>query len=316
MTRFKTILSGGNQMRLNRVLIMLVSAFFLVCSSSVLSTSNEYNEYNVEHVFVFADHLELTGDFYRAITEYRRLVFHWPEHPLASESRYRIGRSYMLGKDYRRATETFQNLLADSLPSFDHRRLRYALAQSYFYSDFFYQADQQLMVLESYPLSENAPSLRYARLWCHLKPGHLENALDFWTHATDANMDQTPDPDAIRGYLQNMADQSRKNPHLAGWLSAAIPGLGQVYAGRPRNALMSFLLNGLFISAITMAIDKGHYETAAVLGFFEIGFYTANIYNAINDAHKTNREQFEHNLIHFEYTFGPPFSSDYAPFNP
>ncbi len=273
-------------------------------------------DFDANHIFAFADYLEQTGDYYRAITEYRRLVFHWPNHPLASESRYRIGRSYLRGQDYQSALYTFQNLFYQDMPDFDHRRLRYAIAQSFFYQQNYFQANQQLAALENFPLSDKVPPLSYSRLWCFLRPGDVDEALEFWNQLPQTTTDAIPKANAIQRYLNEMADQPLKNPRLAGWLSAALPGLGQVYAGRPRNAIMSFLINGLFIGGIAAAIDKGNYETAAVLGFFEIGFYTANIYNAVNDAHKTNRSRTNVQLVQFEQRFGPPFEYDYAPFNP
>ncbi|MGB3975234.1 MAG: tetratricopeptide repeat protein [bacterium] len=269
-----------------------------------------------EALFAFADSLESSGDYYRAITEYRRLAFHWPEHPLAIESRYRIGRSYLLGNDSERAILEFQDLLTENLGEIDFFRARYALAKALFYSDKWLLAENQLKRLGSHIKLD--PAIVYSRLWCYLKPGNIEAALSFWEDLPlQLTVDDLPsDMQPILHELQSLAALPKKNPRLSGVLSAIIPGLGQAYSGRSRNALTSFLLNGLFIGAIAVAIDQKHYETAAVIGFFELGFYSANIYNAVNDAHKINQSAYEEFLYRFETSNGPPFHRHDPSFNP
>jgi TM2 domain-containing membrane protein YozV len=316
MIRLKTTHSGGNRNVLTERLFRY--ACFLIFAVTVLWPLPASGYFDgPESVFAFADSLENSGDYYRAITEYRRLAFHWPGHPLATESRFRIGRAYLLGNDPGQASLEFQELLAETLPVNDHLRIRYALAKALFISGKWRLADHQLRHLEQQVRQQIEPPLLYSRLWCYLKPGDIQSALSFWQDVIrDHSGEELPQKQTILQQLQTLSTSPRKNPRLAGFLSAIIPGLGQAYCGRPRNALVSFLVNSLFIGAIAVAIDQDHYETAAVIGFFELGFYSANIYNAINDAHKVNRFEFERNLQHFETCFGPPFNRFDPSFNP
>ena len=282
----------------------LISAciFLLVTVIIVPNFTSAYFD-GPETLFAFADHLESTGDYYRAITEYRRLVFHWPDHPLAFESRYRIGRSYLQGKDPDRAIVEFQDLLTENPENIDASRTHYALAKALFYSEKWLLADNQLERMRI------NPQIAYSRLWCYLKPRNIESALSIWENLSlEVLADDIPaNMQPILQDLHSLRALPQKNPRLSGVLSAIVPGLGQAYSGRPRNALTSFLLNGLFIGAIAVAVDQKHYETAAVVGFFELGFYSANIYNAVNDAHKVNQIAYEKFLHRFESTYGAPF---------
>jgi hypothetical protein len=80
-----------------------------------------------------------------------------------------------------------------------------------------------------------------------------------------------------------------KNPVYAGTL-AIIPGLGHAYVSRYRDATISFLVNGLFIWAAVQAFQSDQDVLGGILTFMELGFYSGNIYSAVNAAHKHNQK--------------------------
>jgi hypothetical protein len=83
---------------------------------------------------------------------------------------------------------------------------------------------------------------------------------------------------------------AQKSPSLAGTLSALLPGAGQLYVGRKRDAVVSFLLNGAFILGAIEAFRKDENAVGGILIMFETGWYAGNIYSAISGAHKYNRK--------------------------
>jgi len=82
----------------------------------------------------------------------------------------------------------------------------------------------------------------------------------------------------------------RKNPTTAGLL-AIIPGAGHLYCERKKDALISFLLNGAMIYAAYEAFDHDLDAIGGIITFFELGFYSGNIYSAVSSAHKYNRDE-------------------------
>ncbi len=83
----------------------------------------------------------------------------------------------------------------------------------------------------------------------------------------------------------------RKSTALAGSLSAVLPGAGQLYVGRPGDALVAFMTNGLLIGG-TVAAARRDQDTAAIaLGFVASGFWFGNIYGAMNGAERDWRER-------------------------
>ena len=81
----------------------------------------------------------------------------------------------------------------------------------------------------------------------------------------------------------------RKSPALAGTLAAVLPGAGHLYAERPRDALVSFLLNGSFIWAAVELFRNNNNVAGGIVAFFELGWYGGNIYSAVSSAHKYNK---------------------------
>ena len=81
-----------------------------------------------------------------------------------------------------------------------------------------------------------------------------------------------------------------KNPTTAGILAGALPGMGHAYCGRYKDGMVALVLNGLFIWAAVESFHQDNPALGSILGFLELGWYSGNIYSAVNSAHKLNRK--------------------------
>ena len=72
-----------------------------------------------------------------------------------------------------------------------------------------------------------------------------------------------------------------------------VPGLGQVYAGRPLAGLGSFLLNGFLIGTTAYAIHRHEYALAVLSGGVGLAFYTGGIYAGFEAATRVNEHSAE-----------------------
>jgi len=79
-------------------------------------------------------------------------------------------------------------------------------------------------------------------------------------------------------------DIPSKNVALSVLMSTLVPGLGQLYADRPLEALTSFLLTGVFTFIAYEAFTEDQEVLGAVSAFLAASFYFANIYNSANAA--------------------------------
>ncbi len=109
--------------------------------------------------------------------------------------------------------------------------------------------------------------------------------------ARDASCD-SPACAQLRRILDERSSLPHKSPGLALALGV-IPGLGQVYAGRPLAGLGSFLLNGFLIGTTAFAIHRHEYALAVLSGGVGLAFYTGGIYAGVEAATRVNEHSAE-----------------------
>jgi tetratricopeptide (TPR) repeat protein len=286
--------------------------FLLLLAACILfsSVSSHAQGLTPESILSFADHLYEQADYYRAITEYERFLFLFPQHPLAKEAQYKIAMSYYNGEKYLQAIQRFRSL-ADQYPSEEiGRKALFMLAETYYHKKDYNQAiDGYEKFLTSYPNDRQADAARIKKGWCYLRQGN-------WREASEEFRKLPPDS-PLHAQGQELAEEStkypgigKKSPTLAAGLSAVLPGAGQLYIGRKTDAAAAFLLNGAFIWATAESYHRRNYVTAGILLFFESGWYLGNIYNAASSAYKYNRQAEEKYIENLQGQYGISFFRD------
>jgi tetratricopeptide (TPR) repeat protein len=245
-------------------------------------------EMTPEKILSFADHLFDQADYYRAITEYERLIFFYPDHPLARTAKYQIALSYSKGDKFDQAIQRFRTL-SDEYPNEETgKEALFMLGETYYRKKDYAQAIDVLERFQAiYPADARRDSAMIRIGWSYLRQGD-------WRQASE-EFQKVPADSAVRPHAEGLAADVKafpeipnKSPYLAAGLSTVLPGAGQLYVGRPVDAAVSFMLNGLFIWATVEAFQNNNNVTGAILLFFESGWYLGNIYNAASSAHKYN----------------------------
>jgi hypothetical protein len=104
-------------------------------------------------------------------------------------------------------------------------------------------------------------------------------------------------PEAFNDVFLKFEKLNRRKPFIAGALSAAVPGLGKLYAGRRNSFLASFLSQTIYGFASYESIKNfgpAHPFSLLSMGFFSV-FYVSNIYgsaNAVKQAKSDYQKQF------------------------
>jgi len=260
---------------------------------------------NKNELLSFADDLYDEKDYYRAITEYKRLIFHFPSSRDAIRASFKIALSYMEGKRYEAAIsqlKKFRQLYPNDPLAIE---ALFLIGEASFNLRNY---DEALGYFKKVELDAISPDMKEraaaARGWCLARKGSWSEAADLYSGLQDG-------ADGLKyGKLSKdmMAAKElpQKLPALAGTLSAIIPGSGQLYLGRKQDALVAFLLNGAFIAGAMESFRKDEDATGAILLFFEAGWYAGNIYSATSGAHKYNRKIREDLLykLEREYSLG------------
>lgn len=218
----------------------------------------------------FANVLLEEGEFYRAITEYKRYLHENPDGLLRHEAELGIGLAYLEGGETERAWDALDRLIAQAPESPQAGSARLSLAGS------LYQHKRYVTPLHlsgDLPLPEE--ERRQFETLCRLRLNQ-----------------PSPEPTPVeQDWFSLYRGLPRKNPALAGTLSAVLPGAGQLYARRPRDAFWAFTLNALFFSAAWYAFEHDEPVAGSLCGAFALIWYSGNIYNAIDGAHLTNNDR-------------------------
>jgi hypothetical protein len=304
MTPWKTTRSGGMMCLIKIFVLLSVIAVSIFYPAAVFGD-------DIHGIYEFAKHLHEEGEYYRAITEYKRFQFLNPDHKLADECTFRICRSYLEGNRLNEAVQALSIFLHSDLPKEWVNPCYYSLGEAYYYLHDYKHAIQHLNLIPENSLDLSGKKcLEYSLFWCHLNQKNWSST-EGCLSALITQIDHEHPWQDLSSELIKLQSVPQKKPLTAGLLSALIPGAGQGYCNRWDDAVLAFLLNAVFIGGISYALHEDHNETAAVLGFFELGWYSANIYNAVNAAHKANRSEWERHLDYIEKRYGSPFESIY-----
>jgi TolA-binding protein/TM2 domain-containing membrane protein YozV len=238
-----------------------------------------------------ADSFMEQGEYYRAVTEYKRFAILFPDSPKGDYALFRIGIAYYLGEEYGDAVSTFGKLAA-MYPAGP-----YNLSSRYFAGLSLWKKKDHagaVTVFEGVTKSASSPFAPKAlAAWSLLEldrddpPAAAELLQRFITDYPDH-----PGIIEVReacSLLAQYEDLPQKSEVLAGILSAILPGAGYVYAGRYGDGLTSFLINGLFIAGTVTAVNNDWLPAAGISGGVGLPFYLGNIYGSANAAKKWNR---------------------------
>ena len=246
-----------------------------------------------EEVFAFAESLFSEGDYYRAITEYKRVVFHHPHSPLIESCRFRIAESTFLARRWSEAIELLESYI-DAYPSGDFTLRAFYLKG---------RAEKELKrfrdALKSFDKLRDNPATPSPE-WAEMAA--CEQALILIAQEDDAQAQSllkglvsgTLVGSRIRRVESELSEYvrlSRKSPGKAGALAAILPGAGHLYVERPRDALVAFILNAVFIAAAVELFRSDRPFWGMGVCLVELGWYLGNIYSAMNAAYRHNQRQ-------------------------
>jgi tetratricopeptide (TPR) repeat protein len=261
----------------------------------VMLTTLSYAETTVtveaDRQFQYAEQLYSQKKYMIAIAEYERFVYLFPGDKRVSQSRYHIGMAYYAERRYTEAIQSFSDLIeTKGMRSAYHARSFFMAVESQLRLGRRSSALTTLHNLVTQSDDTDVQDEAYYRIgWIFLETADWEKAQTYFQKISHQNYAKYRLTDLIRN-LESAGDIHHKSPGVAGVL-AILPGGGYLYCNRPRDALISFLLNGGLIYAAYEAFDNEMYALGSVISFVEIGFYSGSIYGSVSSAHKYNRDQ-------------------------
>ncbi len=237
------------------------------------------------------DAFSADGEYYRAITEYKKLPILFPQSRKLDEALFKVGLSYYRGGEYSSALKTFSSVRESFSTGGFAAASRYYEGLAYFKLRQYGYANRTLEdLIEQAPASDYAARARAARSAIALEEERiaasreeLERLMQDFPQHPSANKAK----DAL-SLLSGYEQLPERSPVLAGIMSAVIPGTGYAYAGQYGDAVTAFVVNGLFIAGAATAAHQKNYSTAYLVGALGLPFYGGTIYGSANAARKWN----------------------------
>ncbi len=242
-------------------------------------------------VMSFADDLYSRGDYYRAITEYERFVFLSPEASQAGRARLQVGMCYYKGEKWEAACEQFLKLKEQHSDTPEGRDAWLMLSKTFYRLQKYTVAEALIKeFIQKFPDDDRIGDALVMKGICLARFGNNEWARESFRRVP-TNSVRSVDMDTLLALSERLDGVPQKSPGLAAGLSAVLPGAGQLYVERPRDATVSFLLNGITLAGMLAAFNNHEEVVGCLFAVVEMSWYFGNIYNASTGAHKFNSRQ-------------------------
>src|SRR6266446_4374031 len=257
-------------------------------------------------VYDFGLHLFRLGDYYRAITEFKRFSLLFPQHERQPAAELLIGLALQEDKAYSDAFTHFQHWRLVYDPTDATRVATFKLGELRFLQRQYRQAIVAFQdFLDAYPDGPLVSHTKYLLGFSWALDGQFSQAQQVFA--------TLPSGDPLAQQALALQDELRlapplqsKSPQVAGILSGILPGAGHLYAGKLWQALTAFALNGVFLAGAAYAFHERLEATGAILLFFETGWYLGGINSAMDAARAANRQQQRAFTDHLMATYAPP----------
>jgi hypothetical protein len=239
------------------------------------------------------------GDFYRAITEYKRFLFFFPESLRAEEALWKIASSYFQGKKWDEALSAADDLLKKHPSSPWAPEAILLKGRCWMEKKEFSQARHYFLLAREMAAGTGiAQEAQWQTAVSFLREDRWkEAAAEF--RKVEPSSRLYPRAEYWAQGLEGIEEVPQKSPTTAGIL-AVLPGAGHLYCERYRDAGIAFVLNAAFIWGMVESFKHENYVVGGILTFFELGWYSGNIYSAVSSAHKYNRNKKKEYLDNLE----------------
>ncbi len=252
----------------NKLFKILLVGLLLLNPISIFSAELVLDD---EALYRYAMHLYRNGEYYRAVTEYQRLLHYFPESGRTDEVNLQIGRSYMAGDQ-----------MDDAIKFWEKRLVHEPLAR---------QQQNRLKALYGISLLDQNRLKTFS-----LRRKSVESGILVLNDIQPMDEKEQLIQDFAREW-STRPEPEFKSPWLAGSMSAIVPGAGSFYSGRRLEGTYAFFITALFWLATADAMANEDGPLTGVFGFFTLAFYGGNIYTAVNSTYKYN-DQLETDTLH------------------
>lgn len=238
----------------------------------------------------FAESLLREGDYYRAVSEYKRFLYFNPSTPEADSARLGIGRSLFFAGQQGLLEQWFL-----TLPRSCGIRSEAVLitARGIMDSGAMHSASSFLQSHRDDVSSGDMPDYYLLSGVTLARSGLYDAAAESFSQV-DPRSPRGSVAESYLDLLEASPTAEPRDPTIAALLGI-VPGLGYAYSGHYGTAAASLVVNGLLAWGSISAFNHNNDEAGYALSVVGFGFYTGNIYGSAQSARRYNTH------IHSEY---------------
>jgi len=241
----------------------------------------------------FADELFDGSEYFRASTEYLRLLSFWPAIPDADSVRFRVAQcSYRAGR-YDDASRHFIRLAAatSSTDMVDRCRLVIAACE-YRQNDWRAAAEECSRSAAASPSSPLLDRLKYLEGMSRMHLGRWSESFGAFS-AVPRESPLAPSSRELGGLAARAEKTRPASPGLSAGLSLIVPGLGQTLNGYVWDGVTAFILSAGSLAIGIYGSSQGNRATETVGYALFAVWHSANVYGGASAARRANRRTHE-----------------------
>ncbi len=257
--------------QLNKILL------FIIFSISVSAQTDLNSQYEL------AKSLYDRGEYFDAVTEFKRLAFFDSLNSFGYQSNYFIGSSYKYGGFFDNAILYFRSAQKFAADQNERFGIEIEIVKSNMLRGTFEQGLLLLNELES-EVSNTAQldEINYWKGWIYMLSDRWDVASTHFTRI---------DPNHPLKKLSDQVAEDKYSVTFAKLISYILPGFGQFYTGEYLSGFMSLGWNILWGYLTINAFSEDRiFDGAAIGGLLWLRFYRGNVQNAEKFAKQKNLE--------------------------
>ncbi len=236
-------------------------------------------------LYDFAQSLQKSGDYNRALTEYLRLMHHFKGSFEAGRARLAVLECYYESGFFSMAAGMGEELLTDDFDEEDKNKILFIIGASYFRTGDYFKARAYFDAAGSSASGAKEEKMLLTGLSFSQEYRWPEAEEIFRRIASDLAGHPGALPAAkLAGQGKNL---KLKNPSAAGFM-AVVPGLGYLYAGHPQTAVSSFAVTGLLAWAAAEAFRSKNDGLGVMLGAAGLSWYGGGMHGSVAAARRYN----------------------------
>jgi len=240
----------------------------------------------------YADHLFRDGDYYRSITEYRRYLY--LTRGAGAESHraaLAIGEAYLRSRQLEAAAAQFESVAERTVDEEVRAVALLSAGRAHLLNERPLLAAARLAACRQLS-SERAGVADEALFllgWARLGQRDWDSARSAFAEVATAGGARAAAAAQAIEHLERRGNFQQKSPVIAGLLSL-IPGVGHMYLGQWAVGFAALFWNALFVFATGYSIWTQEWGVAAVLGVFELSWFSGTMFGALNGAFRYNQD--------------------------